>query len=212
MFQYLRLPNPVISYKTLQRTIGILGMLLPVICFFGGWLIEGFKLQSSISAYYYTNVQDVLEGVLIAVSVVLISYRGYERIDSIITSIAGIAAMGIALFPTFGDVIKTGFFRINPETSSHIHVVFAISFFVLMAINSIFLFTLTDKTKEPTKNKLRRNRIYMTSGIVILLSLGLIALFRSSYIVFIFETILLEAFGISWIVKSGLVLKDTITK
>jgi len=210
--QYFREKNtsPVISYLILRRLIGILGMLLPFICIFGGLLFEGLSIQRSISYYYHTNMRDFFVGLLFCVSMFLITYRGYEKIDDIITDVSGIASLFVAFFPCSfdGDSSRlVSIFQIKSCLSNKIHLTSASIFFFLLAINSIFLFTLSDKPQaEFSEGKKFRNKIYIWCGIVILLSLVSIAivynvLSEKSIIILIFEAIMLVAFGISWLVK-----------
>ncbi|MDI6800364.1 MAG: hypothetical protein QMD53_06890, partial [Actinomycetota bacterium] len=94
-----KVPDPVISYKNLRRLIGILGMLLPLVCYLGGRLFSGLTLQRSISFYYYTNAGDLFVGLLVAVAMFMVTYQGYEVIDDVVSSVIGFMALGIAIFP-----------------------------------------------------------------------------------------------------------------
>lgn len=209
----------IISYISLRRLIGILGMLLPFICVLGGILISDLTIRSSISSYYHTNMRDFFVGILVGVSLFLMTYKGYERIDNIVTGIIGFTGLGVAIFPCRYSLASTeplGIFQINPTISNKIHLVCAFTFFFLLAINSIFLFTLTKNKDIPkTKDKKIRNYIYIGCGIIILLSL-VILLIRSlvgagvenDKTLLIFETIMLLAFGTSWLVKGRTLFKD----
>lgn len=97
------------------------------------------------------------------------------------------------------------------------HSLFAVAFFGLLAYMSICLFTLSDPTKEKSKNKKRRNMIYRICGCIMIL--GLIGIILSvlvmssdtretTKIIFILETFMLEAFGISWLIKGKTILRD----
>ena len=69
----------VFSYLTLRKTIGLLGLALPVVLAVGGLLIfDPPGLQRSISAYFYTNISQVFVGTLWAIGFFLLSYKGYE--------------------------------------------------------------------------------------------------------------------------------------
>ncbi|HUX40587.1 MAG TPA: DUF998 domain-containing protein [Rectinemataceae bacterium] len=216
----LKNENPVLSYKRMRQAIGVAGMGLPLGCFIVGRLFSGLGLQNSISAYYYTNVRDVFVGILVCVGLFLLAYKGHERIDNIATSISGIAGIGIAFFPCYIDGetgAKSGVFQIDPRVSDILHFSFAGLFFILLALISLFLFTLSDKTKKPTKRKGDRNKIYIASGLVILVSLLAflvlrIALgaekFNDSPIIFGIEAVMLLAFGISWLTKGETILRD----
>ena len=69
----------VISYLTLRKAIGVLGISFPVILALGACIFAGFDIQRSVSSYYHTNMQDVFAGILFAIGLFLFSYRGYER-------------------------------------------------------------------------------------------------------------------------------------
>ncbi len=210
----------VISYENLRRMIGILGMALPFACAIGGALFTHIGIQPSISDYYYTNMQDIFVGILVGVAMFLVTYKGYDKRDQYITSGAGIASVGIALLPTniIGKpLVRVGVFDLTSKTSNIFHSIFAILFFGLLAYMSIFLFTLSNPDTSISKNKRRRNRIYiicgciMVAGIVgIILSMLLMpfdAMLKTK-IIFYIETCMLEAFGISWLVKGKTILKD----
>lgn len=211
----------IISYIALRRLIGILGMLLPFICILGGLLFAALYVEPSISDYYYTNMRDFFVGLLFGVSLFLITYKGYELIDDIVTNTSALAGFGIALFPCLQSSSSTapvGIFQLSPQLSNIIHLSCAAVFFTLLAINSIFLFTLTKrKILLPTKNKKKRNIVYITCGIIMLASIAIMVvlflLFPNTEIdkyrlVLIFETIMLLAFGISWLVKGETLFRD----
>lgn len=210
----------VLSYKRMRQAIGLIGMTLPLVCFLAGWLFSAVPLQDSVSAYYYTNVRDVFVGILVCVGLFLLAYRGHERIDNIATSFAGLAGMGIAFFPCYIEGKagpRSGVFAIDSHLSDVLHFVFAGLFFISLALISIFLFTLTDGNKAPTPQKKKRNRIYVASGVTMLVCLALFLLLRvamggerfdSSQLIFWIEVVMLGAFGVSWLTKGETILKD----
>jgi len=221
LVKYLNQENDrlVISYRALRRLIGILGILLPVINILGGSLIAKIPIQQSISMYYYSNMRDFLVGLLFVVSFFLITYKGYSFIDLIISTVTGITGLGVAIFPCIFDstiVQRVGIFQLTQSTSNYIHLTCAVLFFVLLAINSMFLFT----RKGPdnvTQQKKIRNIIYLVSGIIILVCvLGFLLSFLllspeqrfESKILLILESIALLAFGISWLIKGGTLFAD----
>ncbi len=222
LVNYLRTSSDriIISYKALRRLIGVLGILLPFICMLGGWLFACDPVQPSISLYYYTNMRDFLVGLLFVVSLFLMTYKGTYKIDMVVTTITGIAGLCVALFPCYNEALeeqRVGIFQLYPETSNVVHLTFAAIFFLLLAINSYFLFTRIIDAVTP--QKLKRNTIYRICGIVIFICLiGLFAsmiLFSpeqraSSRIVLIFETIALLAFGVSWLVKGQTIWPDRV--
>lgn len=215
-----KVTSPVISYKNLRRLIGILGMSLPLVCYLGGRLFSSLTLQSSISFYYYTNVRDPFVGLLVVVGMFMVTYQGYEAIDDLVSSVTGFAALGIAIFPCLfseTSILSVGFFQIAPKISNIVHLSSASVFFVLLAINSIFLFTLTDKSKEMSDNKKKRNKIYIACGGIIILCIATLVIIELTMneatidrlsILFWLETVMLNAFGISWLVKGEAIFGD----
>ena len=58
-------PNPlnaelVVSYLTLRKAIGVIGLLMPIVVRIGAHLFEGIPSNESISAYYYTGMNILL--------------------------------------------------------------------------------------------------------------------------------------------------------
>ena len=208
----------IISHLTLRKLIGILGMLLPFACLLGGSLFQNTKVLDSISAYYHSNMRDVLVGLLIGFSLFLMTYKGYEKRDTLMAIVSGVAGLGIAIFPCASYIepaSAVGLFQLTPPIAGYIHFGSSALFFILLGINSYFLFTLGDK-KKWSKRKSIRNGIYRACGLAIFASLLTLAILnitlgdRLSETVwtFVFETIMLLTFGISWLVKGETLYKD----
>ncbi len=208
----------LVSYLTLRKLIGILGILLPFACLLGGSVIPHLPVMDSISAYYHSNMQDVLVGLLIGVSLFLMTYKGYEKRDTMMAIVSGIAGLGIAIFPCASRVdppAAVGVFEFTPPVAGILHYGASVLFFVLLGINSFFLFTLSDK-EYPTQRKKIRNGVYRACGLVIFASLVTLGIFTivlgesltQTVWTFIFETVMLLAFGISWLVKGETLLAD----
>jgi len=209
----------ILSYSALRRLIGICGILLPLINILGGWSITNIPVQETISAYYYTNMRDFFTGLMFVVSIFLITYKGYNVIDFVITTITGVMGLGVAIFPCYNELFKTqtvGIFQLITNTSDKIHLTCAALFFILLAINSIFLFTRTNKEITTSRKKIR-NSVYRGCGIIILICVTSNALFTfilsndqlfKSKIILILESVALTAFGISWLIKGKTLLTD----
>jgi hypothetical protein len=60
----------IISYLTLRKTIGFLGVSLVPVLLVGSFIIDHLingqpaAIQTSVSAYYYTSMRNELEGIL----------------------------------------------------------------------------------------------------------------------------------------------------
>jgi len=201
----------VISYLTLRKAVGFIGLLLPLVVALGKILSGSAGLQTSISAYYYTNMGNVLIGSLCAIGVFLMSYRGFDQRDMIAGKLAGLSAITAALFPTSRTDVLTG------TWTSPIHFAAAVLLFLTLAYFSLCLFRKTDPSKPPTPQKLKRNKVYAVCGYLILASIagaGISFALRDYPFfdlykpVFWFESLAVVSFGVSWLTKGEAILKD----
>src|ERR1700691_1530486 len=82
----------VISYLNLRKTVGCIAILLPL-GLGAGVLVLGSAIPSSVSGYYYSPMRNVLVAALCVLGMFLITYNGYDSMDSRVTNGAG----GVAL-------------------------------------------------------------------------------------------------------------------
>jgi hypothetical protein len=106
----------IISYRILQRLLGLLGLALPPALLLFTWY-DGHPLEASISDFYYTKMGGYLVGTLCAVGIFLFCYNGYPEdapqfslwrrlwTDRTFAAAAGVFAIGVALFPVHRDGI-----------------------------------------------------------------------------------------------------------
>ena len=199
----------IISYMTLRKILGLLGVSLVPVMIIGSVAIDHLNtVEVSVSAYYYTSMRNGLVGILCGMSLFLLSYHGNERIDSIASKLAGVFALGIAFFPTSPTGEKD-------DLVSIIHYVTSGIYFAILSYMSVFLFTRSRGYK--THEKKKRNRVYRICGIIMAASAICIPLDGikgvHDQIVFlkptlILETIALTSFGISWLIKGEFLLAD----
>ena len=187
-----------INTVRLRAMIGWLGMLLPWIVV----LLTG-SFPPSISATWYTNACTPFMIILGSAAFLLISYKGYERIDDVVLTCSGIAGLMICLFPCknpWEEMDRVGTFLVEMRTSHIIHSVSAIVFFGLLAYNSFFLFT--KSSGDMTANKRIRNIIYKICGVGMLTSFLILLLPAFPIKVWLTETFALFFFGISFLTKA----------
>jgi uncharacterized membrane protein len=202
----------LISYLTLRKFIGVIGILLPFALVIIHMLLVGRAvMQGSVSGYYYTDVRGILVGSLCAIGVFLFAYRGYRSWDDILTNAAGVFAIGVALFPTA---------PVNPSPRardvSYVHFACAGSLLAVLAVIALWQFTQTDPNKERSPQKKKRDVVYRACGIVILLCLVLVPIeslvigapIQRFHPLFWLEAVAVVAFGIAWLVKGQAILKD----
>lgn len=200
----------VLSYLGVRRAIGIIGIALPFVLLIGGLVLDGVGVQSSISAYYYSVMGAVFVGSLCAQGVFLISYR-YRRGDAVLSTVAGILVILVALLPT-APVEPTA----QQSFIGAVHLVCATLYYLTLAYFSFFLFTRTAPGRLPTERKLLRNKVYRICGVVVvgcLVGAGVTGmLLRDSlgrlHPVFWFETLAGLAFGAAWLIKGETLLRD----
>ena len=199
-----------VSYLTMRKVVGILGMLLPIICVVGTLLFTfQFDLRDSISAYFDSVMGPAFAGTLFVVGWFLFAYKGHDARDDKTGDRACLFAMGVAIFPH--------------ESMTHawvpwIHFISAALLFLTLAYFSYFLFTETDEDETPTDEKLFRNKIYRSCGIAIVLFIVLIGLYKLLGLedtglaalrpILVLEAFVLWAFGFSWFVKGETLWKD----
>ena len=194
----------MINTTRLRCTIGWLGMLLP-------WMVlilscvYGHGFPDSIShTYYLEPCITPFMIILGSAGLLLFSYKGYDRQDDIICTLAGVFALGICIFPCAVSFLLdangiVGTFQIDVNISGVIHNISALTFFGLLSFNSLFLFT--KSSGNMTANKKKRNVVFRVCGVGMLSSF-LMLLLPIPHIIWIVETIALAFFGISWLTKA----------
>src|SRR6478735_2916006 len=96
-------PNEILVTQqiTLRKLIGFLGILLPILLYVFLLIdIHYAKPLESISHYYFTRVSGIFVITVSLLAIFLIIYKGKERVDFIFSTLAGISALLLLLFPT----------------------------------------------------------------------------------------------------------------
>ena len=215
-----------------RKTLGLLGFFLPTLLIlfstiFYAMGVEDKVFQVSISHYYYSKLHIVFVGVLCLQAGFLTCYKGKKgSLDNLVSNFAGVFALLVAVFPTKlagFEVIASLYINYFHSWMAVIHYISAFLLFVCFAIFCFFLFTISDidikkLNKEEKDKKNLRNRFYRTCGWIIVFSiLPMLVIFTLEkleiyypinglikYSTFIFESIALMAFGVSWFLKSTL--------
>jgi hypothetical protein len=209
----------IVSYLLIRKSIGTLGLLLPVILFAYS-CVAGATVQISISHYYFTEMRNVFVVILSFISLFLLCYGGYntDRYYSIAAGICGFIV--VFVHTTYKPTIC-----MKPDVNIRdiIHLGSAAIFIGLLGFMSFWLFTKTHggvhkKAEELSSKKAARNRIYRICGVIIFSCLLLMVLYfmiddlREKIChynpVFWLESVAVVAFGFSWLVKGETLLKD----
>lgn len=206
------------AYYRIRRMLGWLGLSLPVVLILGGWLSKG-AVEPSLSDYYHTLMRDAFIGVLTAIGLFLITYPGHPRqpgehlSDDMITTLAGLAAFGVAYFPNemrtnanlLGSITQQ---MLGYRLAAAAHYLSAVVFLSGLAAMCLRRFT---RTARPV-----RRRIYRACGwTIVAMTLAVIAaswfkimgpegpqaVVNRGLLVLWFEAIAIWAFALAWLVK-----------
>ena len=148
--------NPALDYSYLQKAIGLIALLLPlVVWLFKGFLQHDWALEESISSFYYTHGRNYFVGSLCALAVFFLSYHrgatGKYRIDNLLSDFASAMALGVAFFPTTRDSSAST----DEKTVGVVHLSCAALLFLSLGVFALFVFRRTAGPMTPQKR--RRN-------------------------------------------------------
>jgi hypothetical protein len=204
------------SYYRVRQALGYMGLMMPILLIIAGELSDA-RIEPSFSDFFHTVSRDIFVGVMFAMGIFLLTYEGYDRqegeslSDNWLSTIAGLAAFGVALFPNespTGQIATLSQKLLGVEHSPVFHYASALLFFYCMAHFCLFKFA---KTTD-----LARRKVYRACGWTIAGSC--VALFVASYLklkgapdvsafvvdhrlVFWIEAVGVWAFALSWLVK-----------
>jgi len=157
----------------------------------------------SISASYHAGgwSRDIFVGFMFAIFAFLVSYNGKSKPEKVLSKIAAVAALGVAVFPCKCES--------NADVIPYLHGIFAAIMFMILA-SFCYIFFQRAWSKGFMQAKIRAY-IYTICGITIAASILLPALdnfsggaitVRIDRLTFYGETAGLMAFGIAWLTAS----------
>lgn len=187
-----------IDHRTIKLIVGIIAISLAS-------LTSAFASSAitSISASFYEGgwCQTIFIGFLFAIAAFLMAYNGLTKPEMVLSKVAALAGLGVAMFPCKCDT--------HTEIIPNIHGVSAGLMFLILAY---FCYAFFRRAREKGYPQAKvRAAIYALSGISIVLSiitLGYDGLTGNSIskiiprLTFYGEAVGLIAFGISWLTAS----------
>ena len=199
----------------LRNTLGVLGILLPVLCLvfnllFGREYNQYYAL-TSISAAHYSSSYLLFEGILFSMGILFIICSGYNKADHITSIAIGLSAVFLTLFPCAREGYTRSFLMVSIEISDLIHFIMSLTFFG--GLIYIIGWRFTKKGGAITKQKKQRNILYIVCAALMAISLiiGYMGknFFNWTYFLYVGETVAIWAFGLAYLTKGGLILQDT---
>jgi hypothetical protein len=191
--------NPALSYRNMRAIIGYVGLALPIALLLSG-AVDG-HVESSLSAYYYTKAGNVFTGSLCVIGIFLLAYRltSWAAVDNIATSLAGIAALGVAFFHAAPQHAT-----LNQLRLADVHLTCAAVLFILLGGISLFIFP-----RDVLSSERWRAHCYRALGALIWLAVVLMpvlnwlasSFYDSDHVFLILETVCVMAFATSFILK-----------
>ena len=127
----------LISYLTLRKLLGVLGILLPILLIVAGTIFgKCDAIQASISDFFHTPMRDVFVATISSMALFLFTYKGYDKKDNLLCNIAGVAALLIAFCPTYADPLTNcmneSLLASQSPLIGKIHLFAAATFFILI--------------------------------------------------------------------------------
>lgn len=194
--------------STVHKQRFILGLvcgLLPILDIIFGLLIE-HSMPQSISITYYSVYCIIMIAALTLCTFFLSTYEGYDMGDRIWTILAALGSFGVMAFPCYNyGFERIGLFNLSAEVSNILHFVSA-----FLVFGSFGIMTLTQFTKGGHK---KRNILYRVCGIVMIAALAMLGITMAIPVLnfhgatMVYELIMLEAFAVAWLTKSGIFFK-----
>ena len=193
------------TYINMRLWMGIVALVYPIVlCAWGTY--NGVPLAQSISHYYWNSIElnspvrNLMVGGLFSIGFSLYLYQGFTKRENYALNVAGVFAVGVALFPT----------EINCEPNCAkftMHGFFAVSLFMCLVYVTWFRARDTLKYLPPADTP-KYKRLYFVVGSIMLLS-PLIAfvlqalLQQSGKHIFFIEAAGVWAFAGYWFIKTA---------
>ncbi|NVK47116.1 MAG: DUF998 domain-containing protein [Rhodobacteraceae bacterium] len=216
----------VLSYYRVRQALGLVALILPFLLIGGGLPLDD-HLRDSVSNYFFSPLREAFVGSLFAIGVFLISYKGYPRrrgetfSDQVLSSVAGVSALLVAVFPSLDDCVVVKATEradctlpeitvtqklVGVDLSAWVHNLSAVVFFLCLVVFCLVQFPKTQSRVRPY--------IYKACGYGILVALAVItgsfvyarwgggqAFVDRHNIVFWGEAVGIWIFALAWLTK-----------
>jgi hypothetical protein len=199
-----------INHLTIKLVVGLIALsLAPLTNFFAK------SSLTSISASYYEGgwSQSIFIGFLFAIAAFLLAYNGFSRTDMVLSKVASVAALGVAMFPCECANPSKLVPPAHGISAVTVHGISATTMFLIL-VYFCYSFYRRARSKAHTQGIKQANRracVYVVCGIVIVVSILTLAFdhfskgvlsSKNTELIFYGELTGLVAFGVSWLTAS----------
>ena len=143
----------ILSYLGMRQLAGWVGVILPFVLALGNWPCA-HRLESSMSAYYFTRMGAWFAGSLWVIGFFMVSCRGYDKWDELSGRLSGCFALGVALLPMNIHEINDGWV----EYRGWLHWTCAALLFTVLRPH-IFIFVHKDRHSGPNPEEAKTKHI-----------------------------------------------------
>ena len=199
-----------IDHLTIKLVVGIIALsLAPLTSFFATHSI------TSISASYYEGgwSQSIFIGFLFAIAAFLLAYNGYSKPDMLLSRVASVAALGVAMFPCECAIQSQLVPYVEGISAVTVHGISATAMFLTLVYFCYSFYKIARDKARTDANKKANSRacVYVGCGILIVVSILTLAFdhfskgilsSRIPRLTFWGESTALVAFGFSWLTAS----------
>lgn len=215
------------TYKAMRLALFLIGFSLPLILMIGGgmskpsipWATHSMSAYYHLStapesgpdgSYIYKNnpanlgtMRNWFVGGLFAIGTLLVAYKGIRTIENWVLNVAGVMALGVAVFPMSWIFNDDGGFKASSKFSPHGFC--AVAVFLCIAYICIFRSwdTLTEKLiPDETRRKVYKVTYQLLGWSMVLLPLLAWVMASTNNRTFLIEALGIWVFAIYWLVKS----------
>jgi hypothetical protein len=191
-------PREEIDHRTIKLLVGLIALSLANLTSF----FAGSTITSISEAYHEGGLsQTIFVGFLFAIAAFLLAYNGLSVREMVLSKVAAVAALGVALFPC-----KCGN---REQIIPYVHAISAATMFIVLAY-FCYLFFQRARQKGYAQAYARAT-IYALCGIAIVLAIAVVVFdslsggalsAKVARTIFYAERTALVAFGISWLTAS----------
>ena len=138
--------KPEIDHHTTRLVVGLIALSLPFVTSF----FSNSEITSLSAAYLQNGIsRDIFVGFLFAIAAFLLSYNGKNICELVLSKVAALAALGVAIFPCVCKAPSASCENESTKLLDNIHGISAVIMFLILAYFCYsFYLSAKDKVEE----------------------------------------------------------------